>query len=77
MTPKVTASTTLDIGMRVVEDTRHAAAASMRDIQGREPRCSPATRTSSTSNFSVFWVIKPKEGAGPVFLRHPGPQGAP
>ena len=73
LTPKVTRVNRIDIGMRVVEDTRRGAA-SMRDIQ-EESLMLTGDENIVDVDFSVFWVIKPKEGASQYLFNIQNPEG--
>jgi membrane protease subunit HflK len=73
ITPKVTRVNRIDVGMRVVEDTRRG---------GTEPRDVPEESLMLTGDeniveveFSVFWTIKPGKGASQYLFNIQNPEG--
>jgi len=73
LTPKVTRVNRIDVGMRVVEDTRRG---------GTEPRDVPEESLMLTGDenivevaFAVFWVIKPDKGASQYLFNIQNPEG--
>ncbi len=73
LTPKVTRVNRIDVGMRVVEDTRRG---------GTEPRDVPEESLMLTGDeniveveFSVFWTIKPGKGASQYLFNIQNPEG--
>jgi modulator of FtsH protease HflK len=73
LTPKVTRVNRIDVGMRVVEDTRRG---------GNEPRDVPEESLMLTGDeniveveFSVFWTIKPGKGASEYLFNIQSPEG--
>ena len=73
LTPKVTRVNRIDIGMRVVEDT-HRGGSAMRDLEA-ESLMLTGDENIVDVNFSVFWVIKPKEGLGQYLFNIQNPEG--
>ena len=74
LTPKVTRVNRIDVGMRVVEDTRRG---------GTEPRDVPEESLMLTGDeniveveFAVFWTIKPDEGASQYLFNIQNPEGS-
>jgi len=74
LTPKVTRVNRIDVGMRVVEDTRRAVA---------EPRDVPEESLMLTGDeniveveFAVFWRIKPDRGASQYLFNIQNPEGS-
>ncbi|HEY4921576.1 MAG TPA: FtsH protease activity modulator HflK [Xanthobacteraceae bacterium] len=73
LTPKVTRVNRIDVGMRVVEDTRRG---------GTEPRDVPEESLMLTGDenivevaFAVFWTIKPDKGASQYLFNIQNPEG--
>jgi len=73
ITPKVTHVNRIDVGMRVVEDSRRG---------GTEPRDVPEESLMLTGDeniveveFSVFWRIKPDQGASEYLFNIQNPEG--
>jgi membrane protease subunit HflK len=73
LTPKVTRVNRIDIGMRVVEDSRRGGS-SMRDLP-EESLMLTGDENIVDVDFSVFWVIKPKEGASQYLFNIQNPEG--
>jgi membrane protease subunit HflK len=74
LTPKVTRVNRIDVGMRVVEDTRRG---------GTEPRDVPEESLMLTGDeniveveFAVFWTIKPDDGASQYLFNIQNPEGS-
>ncbi|HLH89710.1 MAG TPA: FtsH protease activity modulator HflK [Xanthobacteraceae bacterium] len=74
LTPKVYRVNRIDVGMRVVEDTRRG---------GTEPRDLPEESLMLTGDeniveveFSVFWRIKPDKGASQYLFNIQNPEGS-
>jgi membrane protease subunit HflK len=74
LTPKVTRVNRIDVGMRVVEDTRRG---------GTEPRDVPEESLMLTGDeniveveFAVFWTIKPDKGASEYLFNIQNPEGS-
>ena len=74
LTPKVTRVNRIDVGMRVVEDTRRG---------GTEPRDVPEESLMLTGDeniveveFAVFWTIKPDKGASQYLFNIQNPEGS-
>jgi membrane protease subunit HflK len=73
LTPKVTRVNRIDIGMRVVEDTRRGGS-SMRDVP-EESLMLTGDENIVDVDFSVFWVIKPDKGASQYLFNIQNPEG--
>ena len=71
LTPKVTRVNRIDVGMRVVEDTRRGT--SMRDVP-EESLMLTGDENIVDVDFSVFWVIKPT-GAADYLFNIQNPEG--
>jgi membrane protease subunit HflK len=73
LTPKVTRVNRIDIGMRVVEDARRGGSAT-RDVQ-EESLMLTGDENIVDVDFSVFWVIKPGQGASQYLFNIQNPEG--
>jgi modulator of FtsH protease HflK len=73
LTPKVTRVNRIDVGMRVVEDTRRSGS-SMRDVP-EESLMLTGDENIVDVDFSVFWVIKPEKGASQYLFNIQNPEG--
>jgi membrane protease subunit HflK len=71
--PKVTRVNRIDIGMRVVEDTRRGGS-SMRDLP-EESLMLTGDENIVDVDFSVFWLIKPDKGASQYLFNIQNPEG--
>jgi membrane protease subunit HflK len=73
LTPKVTRVNRIDIGMRVVEDSRRGGS-SMRDLP-EESLMLTGDENIVDVDFSVFWLIKPDKGASQYLFNIQNPEG--
>ena len=73
VTPKVTRVNRIDIGMRVVEDSRRGGS-SMRDLP-EESLMLTGDENIVDVDFSVFWLIKPDKGASQYLFNIQNPEG--
>jgi len=73
LTPKVTRINRIDIGMRVVEDARRGGS-SMRDV-AEESLMLTGDENIVDVDFSVFWMIRPAEGASQYLFNIQNPEG--
>ncbi len=73
LTPKVTRVNRIDIGMRVVEDSRRGGS-SMRDLP-EESLMLTGDENIVDVDFSVFWLIKPDKGAAQYLFNIQNPEG--
>src|SRR6202140_324029 len=73
LTPKVTRVNRIDIGMRVVEDSRRGGA-STRDV-AEESLMLTGDENIVDVDFSVFWVIKADKGASQYLFNIQNPEG--
>jgi membrane protease subunit HflK len=73
ITPKVTRVNRIDIGMRVVEDSRRGGS-SMRDLP-EESLMLTGDENIVDVDFSVFWLIKPGNGAANYLFNIQNPEG--
>jgi membrane protease subunit HflK len=73
LTPKVTRVNRIDIGMRVVEDSRRGGS-TMRDLP-EESLMLTGDENIVDVDFSVFWLIKPDKGASQYLFNIQNPEG--
>jgi membrane protease subunit HflK len=73
ITPKVTRVNRIDVGMRVVEDTRRGST-EQRD-QPEESLMLTGDENIVQVQFAVFWVIKPDKGASQYLFNIQNPEG--
>jgi len=73
LTPKVTRVNRIDIGMRVVEDT-HRGGPSVRPVP-EESLMLTGDENIVDVDFSVFWQIKPNDGASQYLFNIQNPEG--
>jgi membrane protease subunit HflK len=73
ITPKVTRVNRIDIGMRVVEDSRRGGS-TMRDLP-EESLMLTGDENIVDVDFSVFWLIKPDKGASQYLFNIQNPEG--
>jgi membrane protease subunit HflK len=73
LTPKVTRVNRIDIGMRVVEDSRRGGS-SMRDLP-EESLMLTGDENIVDVDFSVFWLIKSDKGAAQYLFNIQNPEG--
>jgi membrane protease subunit HflK len=73
VTPKVTRVNRIDIGMRVVEDSRRGGS-TMRDLP-EESLMLTGDENIVDVDFSVFWLIKPDKGASQYLFNIQNPEG--
>jgi membrane protease subunit HflK len=73
VTPKVTRVNRIDIGMRVVEDSRRGGS-TMRDLP-EESLMLTGDENIVDVDFSVFWLIKPDKGASEYLFNIQNPEG--
>jgi membrane protease subunit HflK len=72
LTPKVTRVNRIDVGMRLVEDLRRGT--TMRDVP-EESLMLTGDENIVDVDFSVFWVIKPDQGASQYLFNIQSPEG--
>jgi membrane protease subunit HflK len=72
VTPKVTRVNRIDIGMRVVEDSRRGGS-TMRDLP-EESLMLTGDENIVDVDFSVFWLIKPDKGASEYLFNIQNPE---